>query len=116
MNLTVVVINLKDSTEKITLKSYIKGVDDNEVIDEVTTSTNVIYPLEEGKIYINVNQVLDHIRENANKYKALNCIKSNQYLKSTISEVYRVHFNWKRYTRKESTKSVYIRTESMENN
>ena len=70
MNLTVVVINLKDSTEKITLKSYIKGVDDNEVIDEVTTSTNVIYPLEEGKIYINVNQVLDHIRENANKYKA----------------------------------------------
>jgi hypothetical protein len=90
-------------------KSYIKGIEDNEVIKEVRRSTNKIYPIKEGKIYISVDQVLDHVRENETKYKLLNCIKSNQYLKSIISEIYRVRFKWERYSRKESRKSVYVR-------
>ena len=102
------------SVNKSTPKLYVKGISDEVIISEVKASTNAVYPENEGKVYINVSQVIDHIRENDSKYTTLNLIKTNQYLKSTISYVYGTEFKWERYNRKESKKSIYIRSKVME--
>ena len=91
-------------------KRYIECIiGDDEIIKEVRRGTNEIYPIEKGKIFISVDNVLDHVRENESEYKLLNGMKSNQYLKSIISGVYNIQFKWERYSRKESRKSIYIR-------
>jgi hypothetical protein len=94
---------------------YISGKDNDTVVDEIKTSTEVVYPSLEGKLFVNIVNVVDHVRKNDSKYTNLNYIKSDRYLKAVISEVYLSVFKWNRFTQpSSSTGPVYRRTDRTE--
>ena len=92
--------------------TYIAGKNNDNVVNEVKTSTELVYPVLERKKFVNIANVVAHIRTNANVYTTLNHIQSDRYLKVVISEIYSSVFKWNRFTQPGSSNGpVYHRTD-----
>jgi hypothetical protein len=88
---------------------YIRGLDNDIIIDEVKKVIESAYPVKEGKIYIPISVLVDHIREHPEKFKILGTIKSDVHIKSIFSDTMREEFGWPRFARRKGNGSVFKR-------
>lgn len=82
------------------------GVDNEILYGEIRRAAEERYPLSEGKIYIPVVVVFEHIRENKDKYPYINRT-TDQHMKRIITQTFSNEFGWKRYG---STHSMSVRS------
>jgi hypothetical protein len=84
----------------------ITGIDKKTLIEEIRKAAEERYPLSDGKIYIPVVVVYEHIRENKDKYPNLN-LTSDKHLKRILTQTFNDEFGWRRYG---STHSMSVRS------
>lgn len=88
---------------------YISGIDNHITLGELEKAIEAEYPLDEGKVFINIAVLITQIRNNPDTYTTLNLIKSDRYLKSVIAEVMRTDFQWTRFAASNGRGGVFQR-------
>jgi hypothetical protein len=84
----------------------ITGIENEVLYKEIRKAAEERYPLSDGKIYIPVVVVYEHIRENKERFPNLN-LTSDKHMKRIITQTFTNEFGWRRYG---STHTMSVRS------